>query len=104
MPLVEKVAAVLCAPLRPNIAFPAPLGQVVALDPSVFATLCVIPVVARCDDVALASRHLLIYRRRWRDIDNDDACSINRERDNERARNCDRQNVFRTFMMIPLCD
>src|ERR1700692_3723681 len=63
--LVKAVTAILFAPLWRNKMFASPLSLVVALDPSMFATVCVIPVVPGRDDIALTSRQLLVSRR-WR--------------------------------------
>jgi hypothetical protein len=48
-----------------------PLCLVIALDPDVLATLGVVPVVPRCDDVTCASGHVFIYGSRRRNIDID---------------------------------
>src|SRR5450759_2470911 len=69
--LVKAVAAILFAPLWRNKMFPAPLSLVVALDPSMFATVCVIPVIPRRDDITFTSRELLVSRCRRRSLDVD---------------------------------
>jgi hypothetical protein len=57
------------------------LCLVIALDPNVLATLGVISVVPRRDDVTRASGHLLIYGRRRRNIDIDVyGCRVDCER------------------------
>src|SRR6476660_3277736 len=80
--LVEMVATLLVlAPRGRDIVLSAPLGLVIALDPDVLATIGVIPVIPRCDDVTCASGHLLIYGSRRRNIDIDvDACRMYCER------------------------
>jgi hypothetical protein len=95
--LVEEVTAILFAPLWRNKMFAAPLSLVVALDPSMFATLCVIPVIPRRDDIAFTGRHLLVSRcwRRSLDVDCKPFC-INRN--SERTCKCDCQSIFRTFI------
>jgi hypothetical protein len=60
--LVKAVTAILFAPLWRNKMFSAALSLVVAFDPSMFATLCVIPVIPRRDDITFASRELLVSR------------------------------------------
>ena len=77
--LLEMIAALMFAPLRRNVVFPAPLGYVLAFNPNVFVMFVVVPVVARRDDRARSQ--LLMDRGRWRDVDiNADAGCINHKR------------------------
>ena len=104
--LVEMVATVLfLAPLGRDIVLPAPLGLVIALDPDVLATIGVIPVIPRRDDVTCASGHLLIYGSRGRNIDVDaEVRRMCRKRSGERSCKCNCQAVLRMFIESPLCD
>jgi len=71
VPLVEVVVVVLFAPFRCNIVFTTPFALVATLDPNVFATIWIKPVIAWRDDIAFTGRQLLIHRRRGRNIDVD---------------------------------
>jgi hypothetical protein len=93
--LAKTVTAFLLAPLWRNIMFALARGLVFTLDPSVGVTLLVISIIPGRNDVAFAGGHLLIYRRRRRNIDVIiDAFCTNGERDSERARKGDCQKRF----------
>jgi hypothetical protein len=75
------VAAVLFAPLGSNIVFAVAFALVATLDPDVFVTVCVKPVVPRSYDIAFAGRQLFVYRRRRRNVDVDtEICRMSRKR------------------------
>jgi hypothetical protein len=56
------IATVLLSPPMRHEVLAAPFGLVVALDPDMLSTICVVPVIPRRDDITFTSRQLLVSR------------------------------------------
>src|SRR5450432_679794 len=86
VPLAAPIVAPLLLPFGPNIVLAFARGLVSALDPSVGVACFVVPVIARGGDIAFASGHLFVDRRRRRNIDVEiDRCRMNGKWGGQRA-------------------